>query len=196
MGRFASDSGNGNFTQAPTGTHVARCVKIIDLGTQHGEYNNQPTRRNQVLVVWELPKEIVDEKPVTASAFYTNSLGKNANLRRDLELWRGRGFTQDELDRFDLQAILGAPCLLTVIPKGEDKTKVGGVSGLPKGMECPPQITPSFAFWLDEFTPERFNELSTGIQDIIKRSEEFPQIVNGGKTPNGTANSADEQVPF
>lgn len=203
MGRYASDSG-GSFTPAPTGTHVARCVKLIDLGTQHGEYMGEPTRRNQVLVVWELPEETIEidgeQKPITTSRFYTNSLGDKANLRNDLESWRGRGFTEAELDKFDLETILGVPCLLSIIDGKNGKTKVSSVSGLPKGMQCPPQVNRSFTFWLDEFDENKFSELSDGIKKIVEKSEEYRDMVRGDRREERymppPSDLTDDDVPF
>ena len=54
-----SDSGGKEFEQAPAGTHVARCIKLIDLGTQFGEYQGKPTSARKVVVSWELPNEIM-----------------------------------------------------------------------------------------------------------------------------------------
>lgn len=203
MGRFSSDSGGGSFTPAPVGTHVARCVKLIDLGTQHGEYKGQPTRRNQVLVVWELPDELIEvdgkELPVTTSRFYTNSLGEKANLRRDLEGWRGRAFSDEELQQFDLMKVLGQPCMLTIVGGENGKTKVAGVSGLPKRTECPPQVNESFAFWLDEFDQDKFDALSDGIKKIVEKSEEYYFIKNGDPLDQAIPQSEpdyDDQVPF
>lgn len=200
MGRYASDTG-GSFTPAPVGTHVARCIKLIDLGTQHGEYMGEPTRRNQVLVTWELPEEsiTVDGKdvPQTTSKFYTNSLGEKANLRRDLEGWRGRTFSEAELDRFDLEAVLGKPCLLTIVGAENGKTKVASVSGLARGMECPPQVNKSFSFWLDEFDETKFNELSDGIKKIVEKSEEYQDMQRGyTRDPAPPVQPPDDDIPF
>jgi hypothetical protein len=109
MGRYANDTGGGDFQHAPIGTHAARCIRLIDLGTQQGEWQGKPTFKNQVLVMWELPDELMEAqddgqpRPFIVSKFYTNSLSEKANLRKDLTTWRGRDFTDDELDRFDLQ---------------------------------------------------------------------------------------------
>jgi hypothetical protein len=187
------------------GTHVARCVKIIDLGTQHGEYKGEPTRRNQVLITWELPEEMIEvdgkEIPVTTSRFYTNSLGEKANLRRDLEGWRGRAFTDDELKKFDLENIIGKPCMLTIVGGENGKTKVASVSGLPKRTECLPQVNKSFVFWLDEeeFDPRKFDELSDGIRKIVEKSEEYRDLSNSDrpKAPEEkAAESSDDDIPF
>lgn len=203
MGRFASDSGGGSFTPAPTGTHIARCVRITDLGTQHGEYMGQPTRRSQILITWELPDEMIEiegkEIPITTSRFYTNSLGEKANLRKDLESWRGRIFTEEELRKFDLESIVGKPCLLTIVSGENGKTKVASVSGLPKNTVCPDQINPSFTFWLDEFDEEKFDTIPDGIKAIIKKSEEYPQVSQGADyypPPESRPDFSDDDIPF
>src|SRR5690606_20723228 len=125
MGRHAKDTGGGEFKQAPTGNHVARCIRLIDLGTQHSEYQGQPNVRNQVLISWELCNELMEEgKPYIVSHFYTNSLNEKATMRAHLEAWRGRAFTEAECKGFDLNNVLGKPCMLTVIHAPNGKAKV------------------------------------------------------------------------
>ena len=208
MGRYSTDTGSATFTPAPVGTHVARCFRIIDLGTQHGEYKGNPTRRNQILVSWELPNELIEiegkEVPTVTSRFYTNSLGEKANLRADLEAWRGQAFTQTELEKFDLHNILGKPCMLIIVGGEGDKTKVAGVAALPKGTNCPEQVNPNFTFWLDDDTDienGKFDQISEGIQKIIKKSEEWATIQNGGINPQPIGGKPqydryDDEVPF
>jgi len=183
MGRYAQDAGSGDFKQAPTGTHVARCIRLIDLGTQRGEYQGQPTVRNQVLVTWELPNELMDDgKPFIVSHFYTNSLNEKATLRAHLEAWRGRQFTDAEVKKFDLMNILGKPCMVTVIANDKGKSKVSAVAAMPKGMQTPAQINPSSAFWIEEWDQAAFDGLPKGIKDIIEKSDEYKARAksNGG----------------
>lgn len=198
MGRFASDTGGGDFTPAPEGTHIARCVELIDIGTHHGEYQGAPTVRNQVIVRWELPGETIDidgkPQPMLVSKFYTNSLGEKANLRADLIAWRGKAFTPEELMKFDLMAVLGKPCLLTVVHNEKGKAKVSAVSGLPKGMTCPPQTNPSKAFWIDEWNGdtngEPFASLPKGFQELVRQSDEYKEM----NSPTGGADRAPQGV--
>jgi hypothetical protein len=203
MGRYASEP-ESLYTPAPAGTHVARCFRIVDIGTHSSEYQGKPTRRNQIIIAWELPNETIKTedgaKPIVASRFYTNSLSEKASLRQDLESWRGRGFSADELHRFDLENILGKPCLLTIVGGENGKTKIANVSGLPKGMDCPEQVNESFTFWLDDFSEEKFSTLTEGLQKLVKQSEEYPQIMNGEK-PGTNGYDRDihddlEDIPF
>jgi hypothetical protein len=109
----------GEFVQPPTGTFLARCVRLTDLGTQTSEYEGTTRVRRQVLIGWELPEELMTTgeaagQPFLTSKFYTQSLHENATLRKDLINWRGRDFTDEELEGFDAKNILGHPCMLTL----------------------------------------------------------------------------------
>ena len=105
------------------GLKHAICYGIIDLGTQMGEWAGKPKETHQVLIQWELPKERIDiefdgeteNKPRAISRKYTLSLGDKANLRRDLESWRGKAFTKAELDGFDITKLFGVNCILQIV---------------------------------------------------------------------------------
>ena len=174
MGRYAKDVGGTEFKQAPTGNHVARCIKLTDLGTQHGEYQGQPNVRNQVLITWELCNELMEDgRPFTISNFYTNSLNEKATLRAHLEAWRGRQFTEAECKGFDLMNVLGKPCMLTVIANDKGKSKVSAVGGMPKGMVAPEPVNKPSAFWIDEWDDLAYEAIPKGIKAIIEKSDEY-----------------------
>lgn len=180
-----SDSGGGDFEQPPAGTHVARCVKIIDIGTQKGEWKGKAIVRRQCIVGWELPTELMQEgdykgKPFLVSKFYTASLGEKANLRKDLENWRGQAFTEQELMGFDSKNVLGKPCMLSITLNDKNKARVSGVMAVPKGMPVPEQINPSVYFSLDEFDQKTFEALSDGYKKLIQASPEYQHIRTGG----------------
>ena len=173
MGRHATAAG-GDFKEAPTGNHVARCIRLIDLGTQHGEYQGVPNVRNQVLITWELCNEpMEDGKPFTISHFYTNSLNEKATMRAHLEAWRGRAFTDAECKGFDLMNVLGKPCMLTVIANDKGKSKVSAVGGMPKGMVAPEPVNKPSAFWIDEWDDLAYEAIPKGIKAIIEKSDEY-----------------------
>lgn len=195
MGRYASDTGE-TFEQAPTGNHVARCIALIDLGTQHGEYQGRPTIRNQVLVRWELSNELMsDGKPFTISRFYTNSLNEKANLRQDLESWRGRAFSPEELARFDLETVLGKPCMLNVTQSEKGKSVVSSIATMPKGTSAPDCINAPFAFWIDEWDEKQWEGLPEGLKKIIAASDEY-KARGKAKQPSTKMTEVEEDIPF
>ncbi len=211
------------FESAPAGTFLARCIKIIDIGTQTGEYKGERTVARKNIIFWELPNELRDDgKPFITSKFYTASLGEKANLRKDLVNWRGREFTSEELKGFDEKNILDKCCLVTITEKESGKTAVSGISGVPKGMPIPERINDLLHFSLIDFDQKVYDKLSDGIKKLIKESAEFDSLGitddedsnysqamnNETEKPNAAANSFganehykgsapnDEDIPF
>jgi hypothetical protein len=199
-----SDKGGGDFEQAPIGTHAARSIKLIDIGTQTSDYQGKITHRRQVIVMWELPNTLMTEgenagKPFIISKFYTASLSEKATLRHDLVSWRGREFTVGELQEFDLKNILGKSCLVSIIHNDNKKARVSGVMALPHGMEVPPQINQTLYFSLDDFDPAVFDGISKGIKEMIEKSPEYQDIVSGGAKPSakgGDFEDFESDIPF
>jgi len=201
------DSGGGDFEQPPIGTHVARCVKMIDIGTQQGEYQGKATYRRQVIIGWELPSELMQEgdaagKPFVVSKFYTASLGEKANLRADLRNWRGRDFTDEELAGFDAKNILGKPCMLSLTENDKGKARVTGVMALPKGTAVPEQIIPTLFFSLEpqDFKPEVFEALSEGYKKMIRVSPEYMELTKPEhqkqSKKGGDFSDMEDDIPF
>lgn len=197
-----SDSGGTTFEQAPTGSHAARCIAIIDLGTQKNVYEGETSHKRQVIIRWELCNELMkggenDGKPFTVSKFYTASLHEKAGLRKDLASWRTRDFTPEELKGFDLKNILGKPCMLAVGMSEKGKAKVTSVMAPMKGMTFPDQINPSFHFSLsaDEFKAVDFEALSKGFKEMVMASPEYGALVNR-KAPATTHDDMPEFAPM
>jgi len=108
------------FTPAPEGLHQAVCVDVHDIGLQKTPWGE----KHKVLIVWQI-EQVNEEtgKRFDVRSFYSLSLSEKANLRRDLECWRGRKFTEDELAGFDLEKLLGANCQLQVVHNLSDEGK-------------------------------------------------------------------------
>jgi len=99
------------FELLPAGSHVAVCYRVVDLGTQSGQYGPRP----RVLFSWEVPDEpMADGRPFTISRPYTLSSSPKSSLRPDVEGWRGRGLTSSEFGHFDLSELLGTTCLIGI----------------------------------------------------------------------------------
>lgn len=197
-----SDNGNTSFEQPPTGSHAARCIAIIDLGTQRSTYEGEAQIKRQVIVRWELPTELMTTgdfagKPFTVSKFYTASLHEKSGLRKDLASWRGRDFTAEELKGFDLKSVLGKACMLAVGLSEKGKAKVTSVMGLPKGMNVPSQVNPNVHFSLDanEFKDEVFEALPKGFKEMIVASPEHIQLMRRRANPGQEPAAYDEGLP-
>lgn len=166
------------FRSVDPGTYAAQCIRLIDIGTQETEYQGKKGFKQQVIITWELTNELIEDgdfagQPYIVSKFYTASLDKKANLRKDLEAWRGKAFTEDELKGFSLKNILGKACMLSIIHTESGKAKVGAVMALPKGMTITSRINPLILFDITEWDDQVYAGLSDGIKGIIQRSQEY-----------------------
>lgn len=135
----------------------------------------------KVMLMFEVPGETIEidgtTTPMTIQKEYTLSLSEKANLRHDLQSWRGRDFNAKELEGFAVEKVLGQPCLLSVIHKISAKKKtyahIASISGLPKGVQCPPQFHKLVRFEIDDGMHETFKALPEWIQKKIAACEEW-----------------------
>jgi hypothetical protein len=197
-----------DFAKVEPGTYMARCYSMIELGTILSEYNGETKERKMVNITWELPEELAvfkEEKgpePYVVSKTYTLSMHEKSTLRKDLESWRGKGFTDAEAAKFDITKLLGVPCLLTVThkPGVQDATKtytvVTSIGKLMKGQECPPQYNPMRVLSYDNFDWKVFEGLSDFMKDKIKSSQEFKALQEPGTIRDEKHEEPASDLPF
>lgn len=198
MGIKVSAKGS-DFEQPPVGMHIARCVRIVDLGTQETTWQGKPKQARKVLVSFELLGEprMDDGRPFLASTRYTASLSDRAMLRKDLESWRGRPFTAAELEGFDLSAILGRPCMVNLVKSEDEKyTNIAAITPLPAGLTAPKAENELVEFSLDDFNEAVFNSLSDGLKETIAKSPEYTAIKSGNPHVHTGVADMDEDIPF
>jgi hypothetical protein len=175
MSLNVSASGGGNFPLVPEGVYTARCFKIIDLGTQWIEWAGNKKEQKKVLITWELlddKEKMEDGKPWAATKQYTASLDERGHLRPDLEAWRGKKFTEDELKDFDLKNVLGAYCTIQIIHSEDGKyANVSSIMAF-KG-EKPKPVNPAVAFDIDNPDMKIFETFSDRMKEKIQAAPEF-----------------------
>ena len=128
MALVAKESGGGTFTPVPQGMHLARCYRIIDLGTQTTEYMGETKQQRKIMLGWELHgkddegNELATEQgdPMAIFKNYTLSWHEKATLRLDLQNWRGKPFTAEEMRRFDLENVISTGTNANVVTVGKD----------------------------------------------------------------------------
>jgi hypothetical protein len=194
----------------PAGVHPAVCYSVVDLGTQDpGNPKFKPSRK--VMLTWELPYETINVEgkdiPRSISCEYTLSIGKKATLRAVLESWRGRQFSPEELEGFDVSKLIGANCQLNVVHKPcvSDPSKVfariQSIIPLGKGQAKSANVNPSVSFDIPEagdiVIPETIPEW---IAAKIVQSEEYKSRSSSTHTEaspaDPTTDQPGEDVPF
>lgn len=193
-----------NFEQPDVGSWPGRCYSIIELGTQVSEWEGQRTEKYQVLISWELPTQdpMEDGRLRSISKFYTLSLSDTANLTKDLTSWRGKAFTAEEKEGFDIEKLLGVPAMLSLVEK-KGKVRVDAVMGLPKGTPMPEQSNDSVVFELQAYIDgdmSVWNNLSEGLQGLVNKCLELqPGTVEhsmANTKHSAPPNDFDDTIPF
>ena len=181
-------SEGGNFELTPAGTFTGRCYRFIDLGSHDQEYQGESKGlKRLVMIGFELPTELMaDGRPFSIHKRYTWSTHEKANMRKDLEAWRGAKFTEADFGPggFDVRNLLGVPCTLTIVhsEKGNDTyANLAGIGKAMKGMQTPEAINAPVYFTLDPdgFDQTVFDGLSDKLKEFIRGTPEFKRLTGG-----------------
>lgn len=206
MSFIVEDSG-GSFESTPSGMHLARCYRIIDLGTQKSEYLGQVKYLRKVMLGWEIHGnddegtllKMKDGRPFAMFKNYTLSWSEKANLRADLQSWRGKPFSAEEMRRFDLKTILGAWCMLNVIEKPGNDNKmyvnVTGITPVPsmiKQAGMPQPVNKNEVFMIDTPDMEIFKTFSDNLKKKIMGTPEWEKL--NAKPAQSQADAANAAV--
>lgn len=196
------------FKNAPAGLHLARLYKVVDIGSQHGEWQGKATFNRKIVFYFELhgddatgqPLVNDDGKPLIITKYYNVSLGEKATLRRHLQSWLNLDFNSMP-GGFKVESILGNFAMINVITyqkDGETKTTIDNLTavpaiivkhGLPKG------VNDLFIFDLNKFDNAKFDLLSDNVKKIIMESPEYRALTQPSQ-PIAADDDFDQDIPF
>lgn len=145
-----SAGGGGDFKRLEPGTHPAVCDMVVLMGYQPGSAQ-YPKPKLKVYIRWQVPGERTDDdRPMVVGATLTASMNEKAQLRVLLEGWRGKKFSDEEAEAFDVAKLIGQPCMVSVVEKesgGKTYSNVASVSKLPKGLPAPALEGDALVYW-------------------------------------------------
>jgi hypothetical protein len=191
-----AEANSSTFTPVPTGMHLGRCFRVVDLGTQKSTYKGTDKFQRKVLIQFEIHSEdaqgnplLTDKgEPMSISKRYTLSLYENSSLSKDLESWRGSAFTADERRGFDLEKLLGVWAMLNITKNiGNDSkeyTNIETINPVPmqiKKAGLPDPHNDTMIYSIQNSDEDTFNKLSEGVRKTIEASPEFQDKNKGGK---------------
>ena len=185
------------------GTYPAVCVGVVDLGEQHNEKFKK--YEDKVLFIWELPGVTIEvdgeQKPRWLSKDFSATLNEKSNLTKFLVPWRGKNFTDDELngDGFNLKQMLGEGCLLQVIVEEKDGNQYNRITscmGFPVGIPAP--VTASELLWfdMDEWDDAAMAKFPEWVQEKIKKSTQYQKNHAPDTTVEVMTPLPEQEVPF
>ena len=167
-----------SFELPPEGLVVARCCRIVDLGTQTGHYLGKTTVQRKIMVGFELLGSVAraDGKKFQINKIYTASLHPKATLRKDLDSWNGRALSNEEVSGFSFAWMAGRLCEVRVThsdTSGENKATIDQVRPSCASRISVETDTPVEVFDLDAPSKEVFFSLSGGIRRMVELSPEW-----------------------
>ena len=184
MAIIVSAGEGSSYTPIEEGTYMALCYGLVDIGDEYSEKFDKCSPKFTIL--WELVGAgaiTVNGKELNRSVSnkYSKSLNAKSNLRKDLRAWRGREFTEEELQRFNMNNILGAPCQIQIInstSNGKVYSNIAAIMNLPKGMPKPVP-TQDMVHWdydENEIGDEMWSLIPPWLRSNIENSETYQYI--------------------
>jgi len=183
------------------------------LGTQKTEYQGTVKHLPKVMLQFEVHGNDDNDKPIltgkgepmSISKNFTLSLAEKATLRKDLQTWRGREFTQAELNGFELKNVLGAWAMISVIKamgnNGKEYTNIATINSVPSSMKAslPQGFNKVGLFEIENPDHEMFETFSDNLKQKIQGSPEW-QARHNSDAPAKAASSGfedmDDDIPF
>ncbi len=209
MAIIAKSNGSSSYEPIPSGSYAARCYSMVHIGTIEENIMGTNKKLNKVRISWELPTELKvfkeenGEQPHVISKEFTLSLHEKSTLRAFLKNWRGKDFTDEEAAAFDIEKLIGAPCMLNITHKQKKDNsgvyaEIGSVSAMPKGLVCPPQINTSYVWTYDDFDATKFGLLPEYLKTKMVNSDEYKHAITGGKELESppAAHEPEDDLPF
>lgn len=197
------NQGGGDFEVTPAGVHNAVCFAVIDIGTQEGSYMGKPKIAPKIILRWEIDEDTEDGRRFMVQHRYTASMHEKAMLRKHLEAWRGKPFTDAELKPggFTMDKLLGAGCQLQIVHEEKDGKVYANIAAIMKLAKGQKAIEPSIdPFMLDLESRDTFDKqvwegLSDNMKDIISKSPEYQAIIRpAATTARAAANGAGKRI--
>jgi hypothetical protein len=176
------------FERPPTGSHLARCFSLIDLGTHTTTWQGKEKQTRQVKISFELSYENMTGRfnpdmagePFTAVLLCTQSLSEKAKLRKMLEGWRGKKFSHEELQGYHPRKLLGQPCRLSLVESESGFVGIDSIARVTKNEidTMPPMKARQLYFSLepDEFEQRAFEALNERTQLKIMETPEWKAL--------------------
>lgn len=157
MALKAKEAKTGNRDVPQAGNHLARLVGIVDLGHQPGyEYRgNQIPSAYKIEFTYELVNSLTEEgMPHWVSEdVKSNDYDKNGKMSNMMARVRAIDPENDSNNGKNLLALLGKPCMVSVVLNDNGYPVVRGqsaVAGVPMGMEVKELTNEVFSFDMDE----------------------------------------------
>jgi hypothetical protein len=128
----------------PAGAYAMKCIDLIDYGLQDMTWQGVTSKKHRICLRFYGGQTYTDKEghdaPLWVDQYMTLTLHENGALRPFLEAWRGKMFTDSELEGFNVAVLVGVDAWVTLgqVTKN-DRTycNILACSKMPPGAESP-----------------------------------------------------------
>lgn len=210
--RLSAKNSDSKFRPHPEGQFVGQCVDVIDLGEKVSEFPGKATSLSHKCALVFRTGEVNLEtgELVDIAQEYTVSMGEKANLRKALESWRGKPYSEEECDAgVPLDKLEGQYALVGVGNKTSGSGKKYGyiisLVAIPKQMK---KDLPGFAqyerakYWEDRRADyakaaQKFrDDIGAGQESGKRVASPTPFSDDGDPSPEYTGDDDMDSLPF
>lgn len=165
------------FSAAPEGLHQAVCCDVVDLGIVEIEWKGVKKMQHKIKIRWEID-EVDPKSPkgyrYQVSRRFTLSLDDKSALKPFLESWRGRKFTREETEGFDVEKLIGANCQIQVLHNIKSEGEVyANVQAVVPPSKATPKISVSGTY-IRECDRQHRAELEANPEGYMPTDEDIP----------------------
>lgn len=202
--RITAKAAESTFKPHKTGQFAGQCVDTVALGDKVQDYpGTSPYLAPTCALVFRTGERNEETgEYIDIYKEYTVSMGPRANLRKDLEQWRGKAYTQDQIDEgVPLDKLTGNHALLTISHrqsgKGKTYANITAMVGIPQQMKA--MVTTYTDYVRDEYWEKRKKEYALAAEAF--REANAPKTkTNTGAVDfddfSGASDDDDDDLPF
>ena len=198
------------FEAAPPGMHLGRLYKILHVGTSQNEWNGEVKTENKIIFQFELhgdddqgkPLVASNGKPYVLSKYYNLTLHEKAKLRLHLTTWLKLDFKkmQEDGEQIDFKKFLGQFAMVNVVRTNTGTSGIDSLMPVPQVFikaGLPEGVNELFMFEINNFDPEKFEKLSEGTKELVKKSFEYRKMIDKKKPEiQKSEDNMNDDIPF
>lgn len=129
-----------SYPQAPDGQHVSVCCDVVDKGVVRSVWDGVEKRLHKIHIWFQIIERDENQNRILVGKYVTLSMHEKANLRKFLESWRGKPYTEDQAAAgIDVENMIGVPAYIQTALNKNKYADITSIMRLPKSMEA---ITP------------------------------------------------------
>lgn len=158
----------------PKGAHMARCVRVIEIGEQDGMYGKQ----HKVVIAFSLPNVLMKMSDGSEKQrMISNAFGITISSDEKSTMYKYTKALDPNGEATCLGDFLNKPCQIVIghnTKEGKTRDRLDSVSPILPGIPVPELDTDGFWFEWSKPSQEIWKKIPKFTQELIKKASNYP----------------------